>query len=214
MFKKNFFIAIIGLISLLVLSTSITVMAEPSAEFISTSNLTLSEFEALYPMSAEAEAAIVHVVPQVPVTINGVLYNPEDIKLFNGQRLHFTLDNEGNLYAFTSAKDLEKFINNEFGQSELINNNNGATRAAVALWEHITYLGDSISLSANEARASFGDFNDKASSFVVGQGLDSGVIWEHENFEEDSFTRPGGTAIPFLGLYGWNDIASSAARFD
>ncbi|AKG53256.1 hypothetical protein DGWBC_0577 [Dehalogenimonas sp. WBC-2] len=66
-----------------------------------------SEVEAMYPMSAEAEAAIVHVIPMVPVNVDGTWYKAEEITLFNGQRLHFTEDKGGSLFAFTDAKSMD-----------------------------------------------------------------------------------------------------------
>jgi hypothetical protein len=74
-----------------------------------------SEMEAKYPISPEDEAAIVHEIPPCPVIIDGVRYQAEEINLFNGQRLRFAIDAEGTLFAFTTAKGLEDFVEKEYG---------------------------------------------------------------------------------------------------
>ena len=76
--------------------------------------LSLSEITAMYPMSPEDEAAIVHTTPQVPVIINGIKYDPEDVVLFNGQRLHFTVGKDKQLYAFSDVKELEEFLYSQY----------------------------------------------------------------------------------------------------
>ncbi len=61
-------------------------------------------------MSPEDEAGIVHDVPPCPVIIDGVLYEPEQIHLFDGQRLGFTVGNDGRLYAFTTVEGMRSFL--------------------------------------------------------------------------------------------------------
>ncbi len=113
MFKKTLVFGI-SLALILVLGSATAVTADSSdSDQIDISGMTLSEIVEVFPMSAEEEAAIVHTVPQVPVVIDGELYQPEDISLFNGQRLHFTVGSDGTLYAFTAAEELEKFIAEE-----------------------------------------------------------------------------------------------------
>jgi hypothetical protein len=211
MFKKSILGA--SVIIAFIFTLSIPSVVSASSSLQSLDGLTLSEIEALNPMSAEEEAAIVQVVPQVPIIIDGVLYKPEDITLFNGHRLRFTIDDEGNFYAFTTVEGAEKFLVDYLIQSGFeathVNNSEG-TRASVTLCEHITYLGEYFDITGT--MDSFGDFNDKGSSFIVGEGIGLGIIWEDEGRTGEYFYRPGGTAIPFLGLYGWNDRASSGQR--
>jgi hypothetical protein len=82
--------------------------------------LSLSEITAMHPMSPEDEAAIVHTVPQVPVIINGIKYDPEDVVLFNGQRLHFTVGKDKQLYAFSDVKELEEFLYSQYNGFNLV----------------------------------------------------------------------------------------------
>ena len=67
------------------------------------------ELETLFPMSAEAEKAIVHPIPQYPLVIDGVRYDAKDISLFDGIRLRFIVGDDGVLYAFTTIEGLEQF---------------------------------------------------------------------------------------------------------
>jgi hypothetical protein len=74
-----------------------------------------SEIIELYPMLPEDEENIVHEVPGCPVVIDGVLYKSADIALFSGQRLHFAVSEAGYLHAFTKAREMEKFLEDEYG---------------------------------------------------------------------------------------------------
>lgn len=82
--------------------------------------LSLSEITAMHPMSPEDEAEIVHTAPQVPVIINGIKYDPEDVVLFNGQRLHFTVGKDKQLYAFSDVKELEEFLYSQYNGFNLV----------------------------------------------------------------------------------------------
>ncbi len=213
MFKKRTLIVSFGLAALLILTVSTVVNAAPETQGTYLNGFTLSEMEKLCPMSAEAEAAIVHTVPQVPVIIDGVCYKPENIALFNGQRLRFTSDKEGNLYAFTTVEGAEKFLVDKLMQSGLtttLTQNGGGTRASVVLYENILYGGEAVVITG--IVDSLGDFNDKASSFMVGQGIGLGIIYKDENRGGDYYYMEGGNVIPFLWLYGFNDNVSSAQR--
>jgi len=109
MIKKTFLISIV-LTTLLILCSATGLIAKAESEEIDISGLTISEIENLFPMSAEAELAIKHASPGISFVVDGVVYKPGEVSLFDGQRLRFAFDTKGTLYAFTSAKDLEEFI--------------------------------------------------------------------------------------------------------
>ncbi len=77
---------------------------------------TPSELEALYPPSDEA--SIEHPVPNYPLVIDGVYYDPGDISRFNGLVLRFVWDDEtareGVLYAFTTVEGLETYLREQW----------------------------------------------------------------------------------------------------
>ena len=73
-------------------------------------------------MPSESEAKLVHKEPEVPFILNGVLYQPEQIHLFDGQRLGFTIGENGILYAFlnyTVSKYYEKEENATLWESKI-----------------------------------------------------------------------------------------------
>ena len=69
-----------------------------------------AEFMEAHRMTTESEAAIVQQVPPVPIIVDGILYQPEEIHLFDGKQLGFTVGSDGRLYAFTSFAALEDFL--------------------------------------------------------------------------------------------------------
>jgi hypothetical protein len=71
--------------------------------------LTPADMEKLYPMSSEAEAAIIHEDLPCPVIVDGVRYEGNQISLFNGKRLYYVIGENGILYAFTTAEGLEQY---------------------------------------------------------------------------------------------------------
>ena len=94
----------------------------------SVASLSPSEIEKLYPMSAETESAIVHVIPSCPVVIDGKYYEAERITDFNGKRLRFAIGTDNTLFAFTTVEGLEKF------QAEQNNRSLSSTTSSVFYW--------------------------------------------------------------------------------
>jgi hypothetical protein len=168
-----------------------------------------SEIVELYPMSAEKEAAIVHVIPECPVTIDGVLYKAEDISLFDGKRLHFTTDKPGNLYAFTSVLEMEAFLGKEYGNVfELPADKN--SREVSYLYSDWLFNGIRLECAPGQQHEDLAvyDLDNCISSAKVSNAA-SVVLWDYANFGGDSFTMPPGSNYAVLALQGWNDRASS-----
>ncbi|AKG53253.1 hypothetical protein DGWBC_0574 [Dehalogenimonas sp. WBC-2] len=171
-----------------------------------------SEIEVLYPMSPEAEAAIVHVVPPCPVIIDGIRYEADEINLFNGQRLRFTVDKAGALYAFTTAKGLEVFAEAVYGEMIFSMAGGYGTDATglsysvffVDMW----YMGTKIpvypgtqlpSLDAQDNTISSAQICDQAGVY----------IYEYANYGGSYFYMPPGSTWTMLTFQGWNDRVSS-----
>ena len=167
-----------------------------------------SQIVRLCSMSAEEEAAIVHVIPECPVTIDGVLYKAEDISLFDGQRLHFTTDKPGNLYAFTDAVSMEKFLEQEYGN--VFNTNTLKFNEFSYLYMDWLLGGDAMECLSEEIYLELASegYNNCISSAQISQA-DSVTLWDYEGLTGDSFTMPPGSEYPILALYGFNDRASS-----
>lgn len=67
----------------------------------------------------EDEAPLVHVIPSVPVIVDGVRYEPEEISCFNGTPLQFVLTFDAvqgeYMYAFTTDEGLLEFLSGRGG---------------------------------------------------------------------------------------------------
>ena len=171
-----------------------------------------SEVVALYPMSAEDISAIEHIVPMVPVNVDGSWYEAEEITLFDGQRLFFTLDHTGGLYAFTLAVELESFLVSEYGDvfgSSLSLETRSLDDTFSTLHENWMYGGWDIEVAPfARVEALPGYMNDAISSAKIGPNAPL-TLWEYANYQGNSLTIPAGSAYFALALYGWNDRASS-----
>ena len=213
MFKKTLILGIVLALTL-VLCSATGVAADSNNDQIDLSGMTLSEIEEMFPMSAEEEAAIVHTVPQVPVVIDGKLYKPEDISMFDGQRLHFTVGTDGVFYAFTTAEGLEKFIAEESDQQALQGSTMGIESTGYGYghfyWDW-WYGGSSLNVGEGIQIGNLGYWNDKISSVRVDSGAYGAIMFEHIDFGGNAFWCSGGASYPVLWLYGWNDKASSLA---
>lgn len=185
---------------------------QPTVNITDSHPLTPSQIEALYPMSPEAEAAIVHVVPPCPVIIDGIRYKAEEINLFNGQRLRFTVDKAGALYAFTTAKGLEEFAETAYGEMVFCVAGGSGTAATglsysvffVDMW----YGGSKLSVDPGTQLPSLGPLDNAISSAQICD--QAGVyIYEYLNFGGSYFYMPPGSTWTMLTFQGWNDRVSS-----
>jgi hypothetical protein len=166
---------------------------------------TPSQLEALYPMPSVAEKSIVHQIPQCPVVIDGVKYEPKDINLFNGIRLRFITGNDGTLYAFTTAKALEQF--------------QGESAQIAPLWEtpdsvfykDWLYTGESFGIVPGVGLPDLGQifFDNCISSVKVSTLASWAYIFDYTNYGGDYFAMQPGSNHSALTLEGWNDRASS-----
>jgi hypothetical protein len=167
---------------------------------------------ALYPMSVEDISAIEHIVPMVPVNVDGSWYEAEEITLFNGQRLFFTLDRSGGLYAFTSAVEMEAFLVSEYGDffsSSLSSETHSLNDTFSTLYENWMYGGWDITVAPfARVEALSGYMNNAISSAIIGPDAPL-TLWEYANYQGNGLTIPAGSAYYALALYGWNDRASS-----
>ena len=167
-----------------------------------------SQIVRLCPMSAEEEAAIVHVIPECPVTVDGVLYKAEDISLFDGRQLHFTTDKAGNLYAFTDAVSMEKFLEKEYGYKfELLpTSSKGISKLFFDWW----YGGPAHECPPGQRYDELSNIGfDNCISSAQIRGAASVTLWDYEGCTGDSYTMLPGIDYPILALHGFNDRASS-----
>lgn len=176
--------------------------------------MTEDEYNKKYQFSPGEEAAIIHDVPPCPVIIDGIQYEPEQIHLFDGQRLRFTVDNENILYAFTTEEGIDKFHQK---QRELISKEiNPDVLPMIAgysfFYEHMEFGGMCLAVPPGYPEGYLpylGIMDNKISSFWLDSGIYKACLYEEPNYGGDVFERVGGTNIPWLWIYGWNDKASS-----
>ncbi len=165
------------------------------------------EFMEAHRMSPEAQAAIVHQVPPVPVIIDGTLYEPEQIHLFDGRQLGFAMGNDGQLYAFTSFATLEDFI----GEQSLAPLFEPPPEYCV-FYEFINfdYVDHWAWLLPGTTIFSLSSvcMNDIISSMKIRPYAANGcTLFEHDNLQGDYLPANAGTEWPNLGY--WDNRASS-----
>jgi len=181
--------------------------------------MTEEEYNEEYRLSPERESKIVHEVPPCPVIIDGIKYEPEQIHLFDGQRLRFTVDNENNLYAFTTEEAINRFHQE---QRELLSREAPGDVVLMSagysyFYENMYYGGSSLAVPPGYPGgyvANLGVMNDKISSFTLDGGIYKACLYEDLNYGGDVFERVGGTSISLLWIFGWNDRASSLIVYE
>ncbi len=167
-----------------------------------------SEIVELYPMSEDEIKAIVHIAPQCPVIVDGVLYDGKEISLFDGQRLHFTTGKKGNLYAFTDAVKMETFLEKEYGN--IFDLAATSSKSLSLLYVNWMYGNPYLTCSPGQQFLNLENegFNNCISSAEI--STDAPVtMWDYAGLTGDSFTMPPGSNYAVLALQGWNDRASS-----
>lgn len=150
--------------------------------------------------------------PMHPVIIDGVRYESEEINLFDGQRLRFTVDKSGTLYAFTTAKALEAFVESEYGPvfdplDNVVITSTGLTSSK--FYVDVFYVGgEPLIVSPGTELDYLGTFNNVISSAKIcdSRGV---TLYDYENYGGSSFYMPPGSSWTMLTFQGWNDRASS-----
>ncbi|MDA8217873.1 MAG: hypothetical protein M0Z94_09690 [Dehalococcoidales bacterium] len=224
-----------GLTILLGLAGSVGVWAQSVEEdqgTISVAGMSPAEIEALYP--DPENAPIVHPIPNYPVVVDGVRYQPEEISRFNGRALRFIWDKksaaEGVIYAFTTAQGLERYLKEQWNWSPSAKPPTAGSSATLAepsaiigpesvdpywtlFYEHDGFDGNSIRL---EPGACFGDltswpagWNDRISSLKVATAASWTVLYEDIMMSGSQHWEQSGVERPSLSPFGWNDRASS-----
>ncbi|MGD8501574.1 MAG: hypothetical protein PVJ86_13055 [Phycisphaerales bacterium] len=155
---------------------------------------TPSDIEALFPKGDESST--VHTVPALPVVVDGVRYEPEEISRFNGQVLRFVADErtgrEGVIYAFATVEGLEKYLKEQWDwppsqesqeseKSEISN-----TSILIVEWpkfyQHWWYGGDRLEVKPGHGVEDLGivGFDDEISSLKVGPDASWIVLYERQ----------------------------------
>jgi len=197
-----------NLVAAVPLSNDIINHGSPDTHFMGR-YLKPSEIIAIFPMSEEAEAKIIHVIPQCPVILEGEVINPEDLARFNGRRLHFVTEKVGTLHAFTDVIEMERFVEAEYGP--VFEQATAGIRLLLDISELFAdwyYGGDKLSVEPGRVQAQLAGWDNRISSTRINSSVPL-TFWDYEYFGGDSFTMLPGSKHSALVFEGWNDRASS-----
>jgi len=181
------------------------------------SGMTKAEVLSKIQMSAKEEATVVHETPPCSIIIDGVLYEPEQIHLFDGKQLGFVMGKDGLLYAFTTEDRLQKFkqeqsqISPEQDTSVSDNMTSGTYSHFYYDWfygEPVINLDYRVSL----ANLPPGWDNNISSEQISILGT-ACRLYDYVDFGGDYFEQPAGSSYAALWLAGWNDRASSILHY-
>ena len=170
--------------------------------------------------SAELIARTVHRVPQVPLMLNGELYDPKDITRFNGRELHFVPAASGDHMLVTDDRALMaswlqlSYLSAVAGAGgEATGERSGSRRPHTTFWEDDNWGSDWLWLDQNRGYYDltrvgglFANWNDRISSVAM-DGTRVTVLHEHIHWTGSTLTLH--RSHPSLHPWGWNDAASS-----
>jgi hypothetical protein len=210
--KCRYLVAPISLVLILLICFSMPVVAgetkspveEIQGKPVDLKGLTISDIEKLFPMTPEAEAAIVHQAPLCPVIIDGVRYEGYQISLFNGKRLRFIDGNDGALYAFTTLEGFERFQ----AQIDFIKLRQDVEISTFYLGTF--YSGSSMGIPTGDLRWSLDStFDNAISSLKVSVDASWAYLFDYPGLTGDWYGFPQGSSYPMLQNQGWDNRASS-----
>lgn len=166
--------------------------------------MTPSALEKLYPMTSEAEAAIVHPQPKSQVIIDGINYEGKQINLFNGKRLRYIEGKDRKLYSFTTPEKLEQFQREQYGMSKLMTTDS-------VFYKDSWYTGSAFSLAPGYGipylyQIGFDNCISSAKATTTGSWS---YIFDDVSYSGDYFAMANGSSYPWLLFQGWDDKVSS-----
>lgn len=146
------------------------------------------------PLTYEPRRDAVHKIPDIPVTIDGTLYDPKDIMRFDGQELHFV-----------PAPDREYMIAI-------------SDRTVISKWWEMTYLSSVMAKSAFDALSDIGGDSAIARSDIARSDATAGEISYYDDVGGGSWISHRGNRgyvnlkNVSMGIFSgnWNDKISSA----
>jgi hypothetical protein len=130
----------------------------------------------------------------------------------DGQRLGFTVDDDGNLYAFTTEEGMEKFL-----QEQSVSDVKSAAADIYSyFYVDMYYGGDFLAVPPGYPQGYIPNLgtssirmDNMVSSFIASSTASRVRLYDYTNYGGDYFERSGGSDVGWLFLYGWNDKASS-----
>lgn len=172
---------------------------------------------------------IVHQVPTMAVSIDGVKHKPEKVREYDGRPLYTVVDSrthkDGLLRIFTSARKAEAYMAKaakpatRTGSISTMGSNDSAPSGVVEVYEHINWDGQLLIYNTTESEEDFSwtcetwwgtcvNFNDKTSS-ISNESDKRMYLAEHHWYGGSRLYLEPKSYHPNLVNYGWNDRASS-----
>ncbi|MCL0094468.1 hypothetical protein M1N58_01020 [Dehalococcoidales bacterium] len=151
----------------------------------------------------------VHQAPARPLIIDGIRYEPEQIRLFDGQWLGFVLGNDGMLYAFTTPEETVKFMEQQMEKRELRSGQETSSGPSY-FYEHWFYGGWSFPVWPGWWANLFGKYNNEISSVKATAAARWTVLYDGHNRTGESFSIQGATVSPGSGgMVGMTELRHS-----
>lgn len=172
---------------------------------------------------ASLAKTIIHRVPSVPVVIDGVHYEPQQIARFNGRALHFVAgpQERGVLRAFTSPQAAQDYARRQSSKLPSTPTPLDVIDSRAHFYEH-NFSGNEFTLEPGQGIADLRsvncflwwctNFDNQISSVAASRTASWTVLCDYYNYYGDCLWIPRGTTADnsYLWRFGWNDRASSA----
>lgn len=173
---------------------------------------------------ADLAKTIVHRVPRVPVVIDGVRYEPQEITRFNGRALHFVAEPQAQrpalIRAFTSLQAAQDYTRRQSGSPTGTLTPLSAVDSKAHFYQH-NFSGNEFTREPGEGEPDLRrvncflwwctDIDNQVSSVAASRTSSYTVLYDYYNYYGNSLWIPAGTTadVSYLSWYGWNDRASS-----
>lgn len=159
------------------------------------------------PSDSGSKKSIIQRIPHVPVLLNGTLYDPQDLRRFNGAELHFIAADD-HLLAIDDVATIARFWEFSYISASL------ESRRTETDYGGISPQFTPPTPQIPEPGGELPPFGQGSSS---GQSIPSTYLYEDVDFKGACLTLPNNRAFydltdvgrGFLGLGDWNDVISS-----
>ena len=170
------------------------------------------------PFPEVSQVANIHPVPQVPIVVDGVKMSPEKITKFNGQTLFYLVDDrarsEGVVLLFTTLMGIEEHIKSTarnlkwtHAKPSLSHCTTGSQKSLLyGLDNYQSFLED---VGPDEGFNLLGSANNETNSVKATRCNEYTKLYDGDNLTGSSLWLACCGDTPSLGIYGWNNRASS-----
>lgn len=168
------------------------------------------------PRSVVDSVANQHPIPQVPIVVDGERMEPNEIRNFNGQELHYLVNeqalSEGVVYVFTSLEMRQSFVNLANLQNSQIQPS--ACTFYPSFYQGASYTGSAMTVVPGYSRSfsgSWSSWNNTITSVKTAANAYSGYtkLYDSVWYSGSSLWLATCGNTPNLSIYGWDNRAGS-----